>query len=127
MAQPATHLTLALDKHGKVCSGCFTPRERNPDTHLTGGYAGPAAHLNTVETRKYPPPASNQTPVPHSPSPQHKAHFVSNISLYFGTAAESLITFVSTLCFELSWRKIAIVLYLPATVSLNGLLWYFLL
>jgi len=55
----STHsLTLALDggEGSASCLGCFTPRERSPSTHWTGGKAGPRATPDAVVKRKIPSP-----------------------------------------------------------------------
>jgi hypothetical protein len=43
--------------------GCFTPWERAPGTHRTGGWVGPRASLDAVMKRKSPAPAGNRTPI----------------------------------------------------------------
>jgi len=49
-----TFLTLALD--GSECSaswpGHFTPEERTPGTHWTGGWTDPRAHSDEATKRK---------------------------------------------------------------------------
>jgi hypothetical protein len=57
-------LTLALDggKWSASCPGCFTPRERAPDTHWIGGWVGPRAVLDAVVKRKIPIPCQESNP-----------------------------------------------------------------
>jgi hypothetical protein len=53
----STHsLTRALDgsEWSALRPGRFTPRERAPGTHCTGGWVGPRAVLDTVVKRKIP-------------------------------------------------------------------------
>jgi hypothetical protein len=47
-------LTSALDGHrcSASCPGRLTPRERGPDTHCVGSWAGPRASLDVKEKRK---------------------------------------------------------------------------
>jgi len=47
-------LTLILDigEWQASCPGCFTPRERNPGIHWTGGWVGPTAGLDMVSKQK---------------------------------------------------------------------------
>jgi hypothetical protein len=60
-----THsLTSALDGSEWSASrpGRFTPRERAPDTHWTGGWLGPRAVLAAVVKRKIPSPRRKSNP-----------------------------------------------------------------
>jgi len=54
-------LTSALDggEWSASCPRHFSPRERAPGTHWTGGYISPRADLNMVVKRKIPAPARN--------------------------------------------------------------------
>jgi hypothetical protein len=57
-------LTSALDGGELSAShaGCFTPRERAPDTHWIGGWVGPRAVLDAVVRRKIPSPCWESNP-----------------------------------------------------------------
>jgi hypothetical protein len=50
-------LTYALveSERSASCSGCFTPGERAPGTHWTGGWVGSRAGLDDVENGKFLP------------------------------------------------------------------------
>ena len=95
---------------GQVCSGCFTPREKNPGTHLTGGCVDTAAGLNTVEMKNLCHQARIKPQFPSNLVASTSAHFVSNILLYSERAAANLIPVIIMLSFALSWRKIAVLL-----------------
>jgi hypothetical protein len=51
-------LTMALGggEWSASCPCCFTPRERAPGAHWTGGWVGPRAVLDMVVKRKIPSP-----------------------------------------------------------------------
>jgi hypothetical protein len=73
-----THsLTLALDGSKWLASrpGCFTPRERAPDTHWIGGWVGTRAVMDVVE-RKI--PSSHQELNPRTPIVQPIAQCYTN-------------------------------------------------
>jgi hypothetical protein len=61
---PPCILTLALDggEWSAVCPSCFTPRERDPGTHQTGGQMGPRASLDMAMKRKIPSPCWDSNP-----------------------------------------------------------------
>jgi len=42
-----------------TCPDCFTPMERDPDTHEIGSWLAPRRGLDMVEKRKIPAPAGN--------------------------------------------------------------------
>jgi hypothetical protein len=46
------------------------PWEKNPSTHLTGGWVGPRVSLDAVEKRKIPSPCQESNPM----NPNHPAH-----------------------------------------------------
>jgi hypothetical protein len=49
-------LTLAVDggESSASCPSCLTPRERDLNTHLTGGWVNPRAGVDAVARRKNP-------------------------------------------------------------------------
>jgi hypothetical protein len=57
-------LITALDegKWSALRPGRFTPRERAPGTHSTGGWVGPRAVLDAVVRRKIPSPRWESNP-----------------------------------------------------------------
>jgi hypothetical protein len=72
----STHsLTSALDggEWSPTCPGRFTPRERVPVTHWTGGWEGSRAVLDAVK-RKIPSATENQTLEPRSSSQQRRRY-----------------------------------------------------
>jgi len=44
------------------CTGCFTPRERAPDTHWIGGWVGPRTSLDAFVKRKIHSPCQESNP-----------------------------------------------------------------